>query len=77
MGGAQWRGRALNSPETPLFSKSKLLYGLDVARDAMRSSHTAVVVEGYTDCIMAHQNGVANVVAVLGSLNIIAAELDR
>ena len=57
----------INSPETPLFSKSKLLYGLDVARDAMRSSRTAVVVEGYTDCIMAHQHGVANVVAVLGT----------
>jgi DNA primase len=57
----------LNSPETPLFAKSSLLYGLDVARDAMRKSRTALVMEGYTDCIVAHQYGFANAVAVLGT----------
>jgi DNA primase len=57
----------INSPETPLFAKSSLLYGLDVARDAMRKSHTALVMEGYTDCIVAHQYGFANAVAVLGT----------
>jgi len=57
----------INSPETPLFSKHKLLYGLDVARDAIRRGRTAVVVEGYTDCIAAHQSGIDNVVAVLGT----------
>lgn len=57
----------LNSPETPLFAKSSLLYGLDLARDAMRKSRTALVMEGYTDCIVAHQYGFANAVAVLGT----------
>lgn len=57
----------VNSPETPLFSKSKLLYGLDVARDAMRRSRTALVMEGYTDCIVAQQCGFEDAVAVLGT----------
>ena len=57
----------VNSPETKLFSKSHLLYGLDVAREAMRKSGTALVMEGYTDCIMAHQYGFENAVAVLGT----------
>jgi DNA primase len=57
----------VNSPETPLFSKSKLLYGLNHARDAIRKSGTALVTEGYTDCIVAHQFGFENSVAVLGT----------
>ena len=57
----------VNSPETPLFSKSNLLYGLNIARDAIRKASTALVMEGYTDCIMAHQFGFANTVAVLGT----------
>jgi len=57
----------INSPETPLFSKSNLLYGLDVARDPIRRSGTALVMEGYTDCIVAHQYGFGNAVAVLGT----------
>jgi DNA primase len=57
----------LNSAESAVFSKSKLLYGLDVAREAVRRSGRAVVVEGYTDCIMAHQAGVENVVGTLGT----------
>ncbi len=57
----------INSPETPLFSKSNLPYGLDVARDAMRKSRTALVMEGYTDCIVAHQYGFGDAVAVLGT----------
>lgn len=57
----------INSPETPLFSKSKLLYGLDTARDAISRSKTALVMEGYTDCIVARQFGIANCVAVLGT----------
>ncbi len=57
----------VNSPETPLFAKSNLLYGLDVARDAMRKSRAALVMEGYTDCIVAHQYGFANTVAILGT----------
>ena len=57
----------LNSPESPVFSKSRLLWGLDHARDAIKRTETAVVVEGYTDCITAHQCGVQNVVGTLGT----------
>lgn len=57
----------INSPETPLFSKHKLLYGLDQARDAISRSRTALVVEGYTDCLIGHQYGIRNMVAVLGT----------
>jgi len=57
----------INSPTTPLFDKSNSLYGLQHARHKIVSSGTAVVVEGYTDCIMAHQLGCANVVATLGT----------
>ena len=57
----------INSPETPLFSKSKLLYGLDLARTAMRKTRRALVMEGYTDCIVAHQHGFEDAVAVLGT----------
>jgi len=57
----------VNSPETPLFSKSNLLYGLDQARDAIRKTGQAMVMEGYTDVIMAHQFGFQNAVAVLGT----------
>lgn len=57
----------INSPETPLFSKSSMLYGLDTAREAMAASRRAVVVEGYTDCLAARQAGIGDVVAVLGT----------
>jgi len=57
----------LNSPTTVLFDKSNSLYGLEQARHEIVSTGTAVVVEGYTDCIMAHQFGCCNVVASLGT----------
>ncbi|HEY4309247.1 MAG TPA: DNA primase [Pirellulales bacterium] len=57
----------LNSRETPLFSKSSLLYGLDFARDAIVKQKTAIVTEGYTDCLMAQQFGITNAVAALGT----------
>jgi DNA primase len=57
----------INSPETPLFSKSHLLYGLDLAREAITKSRTAMVMEGYTDVVVAHQFGFQNAVAVLGT----------
>ena len=50
-----------------MFSKSDILYGFDAARDGIRRSETAVVVEGYTDCILAHQHGIGNVVGTLGT----------
>jgi len=57
----------INSPDTPLFSKNRQLYGLDAARDAVMQRKEVVVVEGYTDCLMAHQCGVDHVSAVLGT----------
>lgn len=57
----------INSPETPLFSKSALLYALDTAKESTIRSREIIVVEGYTDCILARQNGIENVVAVLGT----------
>jgi len=57
----------INSPATALFDKSNSLYGLEQARHKIVSTGTAVVVEGYTDCIMAHQFGCCNVVATLGT----------
>lgn len=57
----------LNSPDTAVFDKSRNLYGLQVARDGIQSRRQAVVVEGYTDAIMARQVGLENVVATLGT----------
>ncbi|MBI5930161.1 MAG: DNA primase [Chloroflexi bacterium] len=57
----------LNSPQGPLFNKSNLLYGLDLARRAIRESETVVIVEGYMDVIQAHQAGYTNVVAQMGT----------
>src|SRR5581483_388274 len=56
-----------NSADTPLFSKSDLLYGLDLARHPGSQAGFLAVVEGYTDVMMAHQCGVANVVATMGT----------
>jgi DNA primase len=57
----------LNSPQGPLFDKSQLLFGLDVARRAIRETETAVIVEGYMDVMQAHQAGFFNVVAQMGT----------
>ncbi|MGE4104901.1 MAG: DNA primase [Pirellulales bacterium] len=59
----------INSPESPLFSKSSLLYALDVAKEALRKADPkrVLVVEGYTDVVVAHQCGFPNTVAVLGT----------
>jgi len=57
----------INSPETPLFSKSRELYALDVAREHFKEEGGAIVMEGYTDVLMAHQHGISNCVAVLGT----------
>ncbi len=57
----------INSPTTVLFDKSNCLFGLEQSRHTIVSSGTVVVVEGYTDVIMAHQHGCTNVVATLGT----------
>ncbi len=61
------KGKYYNSTETRLFSKSDNLYGLNVVRDAVQKSKKLTIVEGYTDVIAAHQAGVPNVVAALGT----------
>jgi DNA primase len=57
----------LNSPETVLFHKRTILYGADLARNAVRQAGWVAVVEGYTDVMAAHQVGVQNVVGTLGT----------
>jgi DNA primase len=57
----------LNSPQTPLFDKSRLLFGLDLAGNEIRQRETVVIVEGYLDAIQAHQAGYTNVVAQMGT----------
>ncbi len=57
----------MNSPQTPLFDKGNVLFGLDMARKAIRDEDLAVLVEGYMDVMMSHQVGVCNVVAGMGT----------
>jgi DNA primase len=57
----------LNSPETPVFSKGRLLYGLDRARKPIRAADQAVIVEGYLDVIALHQASYENVVSPMGT----------
>ena len=57
----------LNSPETPVYSKGKLLYGLNFTKDAIREAGAAVLVEGYTDFSALYQAGITNVIASLGT----------
>lgn len=56
-----------NSPETPIFHKRSTLYGLDLAKDAIAKGKSAMVMEGYTDCLVAQQSGLSHAVAVLGT----------
>ena len=60
-------GKYFNSKESPVFHKSRVLYGLPNARDAIRDTKSVLVVEGYADCVACHQFGVRNVVATLGT----------
>jgi len=57
----------INTPETPIFSKRKNLYGLNLGRRHIASRDSAIIVEGFTDCIRAHENGINEVVASLGT----------
>jgi DNA primase len=65
--GGEQGAKYLNTPETPLYKKSRVLYGIDQAREAIRKTRTAVLVEGYFDVIGLHQAGVKNAVAVCGT----------
>jgi DNA primase len=57
----------LNSPQTPLFDKGRLLYGLDQARKPIRTQDQVVIVEGYLDVILLHQAGFTNTVSPMGT----------
>jgi DNA primase len=57
----------LNSPETPVYQKSRTLYGLNLAKDHCKSSDAVYIVEGYLDLLALHQHGIQNAVASLGT----------
>jgi DNA primase len=57
----------INSPQSPIFDKSATLYGIDHAAADIRKQDTAIIMEGYMDVIMAHQYGVTNAVASMGT----------
>ena len=57
----------LNSPQTELFDKGRLLYGLDAARKAIRAKDQAIIVEGYMDVVVPHQEGFTNLVSPMGT----------
>lgn len=65
--GVEDSAKYINSPQTALFDKSRLLFGLDSAKASIRETGTAVVVEGYMDAIQACQAGYRNVVAQMGT----------
>jgi DNA primase len=60
-------GKYVNSPETPIFQKSKLLYGFWKSKDYIRAEKTAILVEGQMDFLMSFQSGVKNIVATSGT----------
>jgi len=66
-GGDEKGAKYVNSPESPAYKKSRVLYGLDLARESIRKTRSAVLVEGYFDVIGLHQAGVKNAVAVCGT----------
>ncbi len=57
----------INSPETPIYNKSKVLYGINLAKSAIRKEDSCLIAEGYTDVISLHQSGIENVVASSGT----------
>lgn len=65
--GEETGAKYLNSPDSIIYHKSNCLYGLDRAKDAIRSEDRAVFVEGYMDQVMLAQNGIINAVAPLGT----------
>lgn len=61
------QAKYVNSPETPFFNKSKLLYAYHLAKDAIFKTKEIIITEGYLDVIMLHQAGFSNAVATLGT----------
>lgn len=64
---ADAQAKYLNSPQTPLFNKSRLLYGYHLAKQSIFSSGKIIITEGYIDTIMLHKAGMTNAVATLGT----------
>lgn len=64
---AEEQAKYINSPETPIFFKHKLLYGMQLAKDEIRRSQEAILVEGNLDAIACHKIGLKNTVAPLGT----------
>ncbi len=64
---AQQAPKYLNSPETPIFQKNRTLYGFHLAKQAVRQHGQVLIVEGYTDVIACHRQGVTHVVGTLGT----------
>ncbi|MEK7149084.1 MAG: DNA primase [Patescibacteria group bacterium] len=64
---AEQGAKYINSPETPIYYKSRVLYAFDKAKSAIREKGECVLVEGYMDAVMCHQAGVTNAVAVSGT----------
>ena len=67
LGAGEHPAKYVNSSQSPIFDKGAILFGLDLAKDAIRSAGRAVIVEGYMDAIAAHEHGFANVVASMGT----------
>ena len=61
------KAKYLNSPETLIYHKSKVLYGLNIAKSTINKNDLCYIVEGYTDVISMHQNGIENVVSASGT----------
>lgn len=57
----------INSPETPVYSKGRNLYGLNFSKDAIRAKNYALIVEGYLDFLIPYQAGAENIIATLGT----------
>lgn len=67
LGAGDVQPKYVNTSQSPIFDKGAILYGLDLAKDAIRTDGRAVIVEGYMDAIAAHEHGFANVVASMGT----------
>jgi DNA primase len=65
--GGMEQAKYLNSPETPIFSKNKVLYGIDKAKSSIRKNNFSILVEGQLDLVMSHQAGYKNTVATSGT----------
>ncbi len=70
-GGRDFSGESdakyLNSPETPIYNKSDILFGLEITRDFIRKERSIVILEGYTDFLQLFQHGISNIVATSGT----------